>query len=699
MSVTAEPAARPPGRSAALLRTLPLSGVAALNVGVVIVAVVYLGRALLVPLVLAALLAFVLAPLAALLRRARIGPVRLGQGPAVVLAVLLAFAAISGIGFAVGQQATQLARSLPSYKPVIQQKARSLRMGGEVVVRLNEALQDLVGEVMGRAAAPETLAAGPAGAARLRTLPVTAVPLAVPRAATPSVAAPTTSAIGPDAAAQQLAVQQAAAQGSASLATAGLDGTTALVVVRGVVPRLLQPLVTAGVVLVFALFGLLYRADLRDRMIRLVGRHDLHRTIGAMNDAAHRLQRYFLTQLALNTGFGSVVALGLWFVGLPSPLLWGILAGLMRFVPFIGTPISILPPVLLAVAVSPGWGLALWVLGLFMLCVLIEGQVVEPLMYGHSTGLSPIAIVLSAAFWTFLWGPIGLLLATPLTVCLVVLGRHIERLSFLEVILGDRPPLDPEETFYQRALEGDGPALLAQADAQLRGRTLAEYYDGVALRGLALAQVDLCRDQLGFERLDAIHGRIAALLDSLATLGPSVAVPDGRPVAGGPTRIGTTAGAAPAGASPEEAAADVVAGDWAAEGSVLCIPGRGQLDDLAAAMAVQVLQRRGYGARVESNAVLGAGARVPIASVRLCCLSVLEDGSSTASVLYFLRRIRRRMPDAKVVVGLWHAQGSSAMLDALRAEGPGEAIITSVQELVALAHALSASRPRVSEMA
>ncbi len=640
-----------PVRQSILRRGLPMGGVAALNTAAVIVAAVYLARALLVPLVLAALLAFVLTPMVGLLRRARLGPVRLGQAPAVVLTVLLAFAVISGIGLVVGQQVGLLAHSLPSYKPVIQEKAQSLRMGGEVIVRLNDALQNLVGEV----SAPHTTEA------------LVTVQGAPGTAAAPAASLAPAAGAGPVAGAAP--VPGVAPAVGPALRTA-LDGASALVVVRGIVPLVLPPLATAGIVMVFVLFVLLYRGDLRDRMIRLVGRHDLHRTILAMNDATHRLQRYFITQLALNTGFGTFIAVGLWAVGLPNPLLWGILAGLMRFVPFIGTPVSVLPPVLLALAVAPGWSMALWVLGLFVLSVLIEGQVVEPLMYGHSTGLSPIAIVLSAGFWTFLWGPIGLLLATPLTVCLVVLGRHIERLRFLEVMLGDRPPLDPEETFYQRALEGDPSALLAQAAEVLRERTLADYYDAVALRGLALAQADLSRDQLGFERLDAIHSRIGLVLDGLAACGP---------------RAATDA------AVPRPDA-------WREDGSVVCIPGRGQLDDLAATMAVQVLCRQGYGARVEANAVLGAGARQDFSQVRLCCLSVLEDGSSVSSVRYFLRRIRRRLPNATVVVGLWHAQGSSAMLDALRAEGPGETIITSLQELVTLCHAVSAPQLRVAEL-
>ena len=299
------------------------------------------------------------------------------------------------------------------------------------------------------------------------------------------------------------------------------------------------------------------------------------------------------------------------------------------------------------------------------------GQVVEPLLYGHSTGLSPIAVILSAAFWAFLWGPVGLLIATPLTVCLVVIGRHVESLAFLNIMLGDSPPLEPEETFYQRALEGHAKELVAQARKAVGGSSLAQYYDQVAMRGLALAQADLSRDTLAFERLEAIHRQIEALLSLLA----------GGPGAGAQGR------AAPPG--PE----------WQAEGAVVCIPGRGQLDDLAATMAVQVLQDAGFAAWRESNAVLGAGRgelgrKEPgrLGNARLCCLSVLEQGSSASGIRYLLRRIQRQMPHAAVVVCLWHAEGASPLLAALRAEGSEENIVLSLGELVALARAISARR-------
>ena len=587
------------------------SGLAALTAGAIVVAALYFGRDLLEPMVLAVLLAFVLAPLVAVLQRAR-----LGATLPVFIAVLLAFAVIGSIGMVVVRQMTTLAEGVPAYQATIQHKIATLDLGPTMTREVQGSLHSILGTAKDAVPTPGKPAA-PARVA-VATAPATA-----------------------------------------------FEAPSTLVIVRTVAPSLLGVLATLGVVLIFVVFVLLFREDLRDRLVRLVGRQDLHRTILAMNDAARRLSRFFLFQVAINTGFGAFIGAGLAVSGLPNPVLWGILAAMMRFVPFIGTFIAATPPVLLAVAVSPGWTLAVVVLLLFVLSELIMGQVVEPLIYGHSTGLSPIAVIVSATFWAFLWGPVGLLLSTPLTVCLVVIGRHVESLAFLEVILGDRPPLDAEETFYQRALEGNARVLTEQARAAVAQTSLVEYYDRVALRGLALAQADLSRDALAFDRLEAVHAQVEHVV---AALGERAAEP---------------------GETPPEA--------WRRTGTVLCIPGRGQLDDLGARMAMQVLQGAGFVARCESNLVLGARRGEPLdgealahADARLVCLSVLEEGSSPSAIRYLLRRIARQMPQAAVVVCLWNAAGTSATLATLRSEGSDEMIVLSLSELAALTRAICA---------
>ena len=213
----------------------------------------------------------------------------------------------------------------------------------------------------------------------------------------------------------------------------------ALQSLQSLISPLLHPLATTGIIIIFVIFILLQREDLRNRLIRLAGSHDLQRTTAALDDAASRLSRLFLIQLLVNGSFGVVIGIGLWLIGIPSAILWGILAGVLRFVPYIGAFIAAAFPLALAVAVDPTWSMLLWTVALFVVVEPIVGHVIEPMVYGHSTGLSPVAVVASATFWTALWGPIGLVLATPLTVCLVVLGRHVERLEFLDVMFGDRP--------------------------------------------------------------------------------------------------------------------------------------------------------------------------------------------------------------------------------------------------------------------
>lgn len=221
-------------------------------------------------------------------------------------------------------------------------------------------------------------------------------------------------------------------------------------------------------------------------------------------------------QSAINATFGVLIGTGLFFIGVPNPVLWGILAMMLRFVPYIGAPIAAIFPAALAIAVDPGWSMVFWTLGLFVVVELIMGQVIEPLLYGRSTGLSAVAVVVSAVIWTWLWGPVGLLLSTPLNVCLVVLGRHFEHLQFLDVLLGDEPALTPEESFYQRVLADNPDEAARQAEEFLKDKPLSVYYDEVAIKGLALAQFDVNRGVLEHDRQVQIKEAIDGVIDDLS---------------------------------------------------------------------------------------------------------------------------------------------------------------------------------------
>src|SRR3954468_15237380 len=372
-----------------------LSAMATAVLAVIIITMLYFGREIIIPIAMAILLSFVLAPLVGLLQR-----IRVPRGLAVVSVVIFAFSLIFATGSLLATQLTQLAGDLPRYQSTISEKIQSFRdtrAGRGTLERASDMLKDLSKELdkpkdAPSARAPASVTAGPA--------PLTPVPVEVRQ---------------PD--------------------------PGALESLRTLISPLIHPLATTGIIIIFVIFILLQREDLRNRLIRLVGSHDLQRTTAALDDAASRLSRLFLIQLVLNGSFGIVIGTGLWLIGVPSAILWGILAAVLRFVPYIGAVIAAAFPLALAVAVDPTWTMLLWTVALFLMVEPIVGHVIEPMVYGHSTGLSPVAVVASATFWPALWGPIGLVLATPLTVCLVVLGRHVERLEFLDVMFGDRPAL------------------------------------------------------------------------------------------------------------------------------------------------------------------------------------------------------------------------------------------------------------------
>ena len=383
-----------------------MRGSAGIEVAAIVVAALYFGREALIPVILAMLLSFVLSPLVELLRR-----IWLGRILSVVLAVVLALGLILVLGSAIGTQVAQLSGNLPQYQTTIETKISRLRTA--TVDKFTEKLGSFGRQLTGSAPRSEAPAPAPTGA--------------------------------PAQGQQQEPVPVVITQPAPSVVEIG----------KGVLEPLLSPAATAGIILVVTIFVLLQKEDLRDRAIRLLGSGDLHRTTVAMDEAGRRLSRFFLTQLGLNASFGVVVGVGLYFIGVPNPLLWGILGALLRFIPYIGSWIAAALPVVLAAAVEPGWSMVIWTAVLYAVSEVIMGQAVEPLVYGHSTGLSPLAVIIAAIFWTWIWGPIGLIISTPLTLCLVVLGRHIERVAFLDVLLGDRPALTPTESLYQRMLAGD----------------------------------------------------------------------------------------------------------------------------------------------------------------------------------------------------------------------------------------------------
>lgn len=358
---------------------------ATLATGVTVVAALYLAQQVLIPLTLAILLSFALAPVVDLLERAR-----LWRGPAVIVTVLAALGIISAAAALIGSQAAGLARDAPRYAQTIETK---------------------VADTEGWAA--RTLAR------------FTRLPTSEGASGMRPVVGDQNAIAGSQATAQPVPVQVTNERSSPYL------------VIKSIVGPVLAPLETTIIVLVVSIFILMQKEDLRDRFVRLFGSADPERTGRAMDEAGQRLSRYFLAQAIVNAAFGFVIGIGTWLIGVPAPAMWGILAGLLRFVPYIGSVIAAVMPIALGAAIDPGWSMAISVALLFLVAEPVTGYIVEPLLYGRSTGLTPIAVVVAAIVWTWLWGPVGLILSTPLTLCLVVLGRHVSALAFFDILLGD----------------------------------------------------------------------------------------------------------------------------------------------------------------------------------------------------------------------------------------------------------------------
>jgi hypothetical protein len=412
-------------------------------------------------------------------------------------------------------------------------------------------------------------------------------------------------------------------------------------VLQTIVGPLIQPLATTGVVVVFVVFMLLKREDLRDRFIRLVGSRDLHRTTQALGDAAERVGRYLLMQLVVNVAYGVPIGIGLWLIGIPNPLLWGMLSIVLRFVPFLGPIIAAAFPLALSIAVDPGWSMFLWTAALFIVLELISGNVLEPWLYGASTGLSSIAILAAAIFWTWLWGPVGLLLSTPLTVCLVVLGRHVPQFEFLNVLLGSEPVLEPAENLYQRLLAGDPSEATERAEEYLKSHSILDYYERVAIPALSMFEHDRSRGVLTDERRALVAAAAFTLVDNLSE---HEDVYEERDVDERGEQQLLSERPLPAAIEPDP--------DWQ-DRPILCAGGRGNLDDVAAAILAQLLERCGIGSRMVSYEAIATAtyANLDMGGVQVVCLSYL-NADSIAHARYAVRRLRRRT-EVPIAVGFW----------------------------------------------
>jgi predicted PurR-regulated permease PerM len=556
-----------PAAAEGRLASSQLATLAVLAVGV---AALYFGRDILIPVALATLLSFALEPLATRLRRLGVP-----RTAAVVLVVTLALVALGGVTFAVGRSVVQLLGNLPVYQLNIEHKIESLRQGpagGNVIEKASSAIEHIEKQISKPTNEASTTAPTPAAQEP--------VPVRVePAAATP-------------------------------LRTLG-----------DVATPFLGPLGTAGLVIVFLVFMLLEQEEIRDRFIRLAGRGDITVTTQALGEAAERVSRYLLMQLLVNATYGIPIGVGLWLIGVPNAFLWGLLAIVLRFIPYVGPFIAASFPIALAIAVDPGWSMVLWTLALFVIVELVSNNVVEPWLYGHSTGLSTVAIIVAAIFWTTLWGPAGLLLSTPLTVCLVVLGRHVPQLRFLDVLLGSAPALKPAERFYQRMLAGDTAEGEEIAASSLAEGGPGRFCDEVALPALRLAEHDRRRDTLSPDRVDAVATNVQLVIESLP------------------------------GNDADEAEPDEDAGTASMHAPVLCVGGRTPLDVAAAALLAQRLASAGLAARVTAWDALDDQALRHLEGEGVEALALVHLGpSGVAQARQSFRRMRRLTRVPRLVV-------------------------------------------------
>lgn len=545
---------------------------------VIVVAVLYFAREVLIPLALAVLFAFLLAPLAMRLRHWGLWRV-----PSVLIVVNLAFALMAALGFLMAVQLTELGHELPQYEQNIHNKLKSIRDSSNGFIgRVTRIMHDFNQEM------------NPSGS---NGKPGQAVQKPVPVEIQHSPFSPL-----------QMAPK-----------------------VLGSVAGLL---IMAIVVIVFVIFMLLEQEDLRNRIIRLAGAGQLNVTTKALDETSERVSRYLLAQLIVNVSYGAMAGVALYFLGAPNPVLWGMLAALIRYVPYLGIWIAAMMPAAVLFAIDPSWEKPLSVFGIYFGIDLIMYNFVEPWVYGNSTGMTPLAILVAAVFWTWLWGAVGLLLATPLTVCVAVLGRHVPSLRFLGVLLSDEPVLSPEKRFYQRLLAMDAQEAAEIAEEYLKHHSLEQLYDAVIVPALSLAEDDRRAGRLDEQQQQWVFHNARLIVEDIG----SHAVES----AGGEGAKHRENGKADGGARQE-----------AAEAQVLSLPARSEVDEIAALMVAQLLEGRGIITKMMSAAALASERleEVTRKKIRLVCVSTVPpDGS--LHTRYICKRLREQFPDMRIVAAI-----------------------------------------------
>ncbi len=581
-----------------------------LAVIVAVCVILSLARELFLPLALGMLFAFILTPVVNFLRRSG-----LGDRPAVILTVFAAAVLVGAFVLIITIQLSQIGANLPLYQGNVLSKVDTLLETGQDSTLVSH-LRGMIENISARV--EQQIAAAPAA----------------------------------DTAMKVEVVEQ----------------TSLREWLTGVIIPALSPVAAFGLIFVVVVFALLERAALRDRLVQLIGGTNILATSRLLAEAGSRVSTYLGAQLLVNVIYAVPIWLGLALIGVPNALFFGLVTLVMRFVPYIGSAISALLPLVMALAVSPGWSMMLWTAVLFLVVEFVTSNVIEPFFYGQRTGVSPFAVIVSAMFWTWLWGPLGLIIATPLTVCLVVIGHHVPSLRLFSIMLGDKPVLEESAQLYDRLLAGHAFAFTESAALTTSERYLSEYYDRTALPALALAQADHEAGLLTDFQADRIARAAYRLAEELESVVEDELAESGEE-AGEPAPAGAEEGVS----GPKEAAAETVTllNNGALDGAghrVAVIGARTVLDDAAAQMVAQAVRAKGAEAialphHADPAVTLGSfgGGAVVIATL---------DGSVHRAVVWRVRRLRRRFPGLRVGIGLWPATADGAGATGADATGP-----------------------------
>jgi predicted PurR-regulated permease PerM len=589
------------------------------------IAALYFAREILVPFAFALTLTFLLTPVVV-----RLEKLRAGRVVSVLTAIVVSVAVAGGISWIIATQLVDVANQIPQYSENIRARIEAFHLPATGQIgQAAKSVQEIVTEL----SSPST--PSPAVAPQDRKKSKANLP--------PSAASPT-----------NVRIIEPSASGWTELRDLGTP--------------VLAPLGRAGMVLIFTVFMLLKREDLRNRLLRLAGLGQLNLMTQALDDASGRVSRYLLMQFLVNASFGTLFGLGLYCIGVPNPALWGVVAGMLRYVPYVGTMVAATLPLALSLAVFDGWLRPLLVFVLVAGLELIVANFVEPWLYGTRVGISSLALLVTAVFWTVLWGPAGLILSTPLTVCVVVLGRYFPHLSFLDTLLGDQPVLVAEAQIYQRLLAMDQLEAQTVVDEFLKGRPLVELYDSVLLPALSLAEQDRHKGAIDTAREEFFFLSINEMVVELAEYRLT-----------GATSIADTA------EHPNH--------------RIVCLPAYDRADEIMSAMLAQILEQKGF---ATLSFPLGPSLNECLSSIGsdpgdVICISALPP-YAFAPARAMCRQIRERSPKLQVVVCVWGFSGDTQKAMARFERTQPDRLSTSLAEAVEHVQELVRPQPEAAPL-